>query len=60
MLTKRFLLALREGDYLVSNVTDDKACPLYEGPVSRQEVRDHQWEKIKLVGCLRHTPGRQF
>jgi len=50
-LTKKFLMSLPEGCYLVSNCTDDMGCPIYEGVVARHEVRDMQWEKLKQVGA---------
>ena len=48
-LTKKFLMSLPEGRYLVSNCTDELGCPIYEGVVARSDVRDMQWEKLKQV-----------
>lgn len=48
-LTKKLLMTLPEGCYIVSNVTDGKGCPVYDGEVTGAEFRDLQWEKIKQV-----------
>ena len=49
-LTKRFLMGLADGVYLMSNVGTSPRHPLYAGVVVSQQSRDQQWEKIKKAG----------
>lgn len=64
-LTLKFLRSLHEGDFLVSTVTDDKGCSVYEGDVPSAHLREFQWEKIKQVeadqrGCMVFDSKAQF
>ena len=45
-LTKRFLMELREGVYLVSNVYEKKGKPAFAEKVSPLSERNKQWQKI--------------
>ena len=50
-LTKSFLMQLTMGNYVMSNIIDKYRCPIYDGEVVPQDIRDMQWEKIKQVGA---------
>lgn len=50
-LTKKFLMQLEVGLYLMSNIGDKYRCPIYEGAIVAPNLRDMQWEKIKQVGA---------
>lgn len=54
-LTKKFLMSLPNKGYIVSNLTDDKGCSVYDDEVVRVEIRDLQWEKVKQVGADQRT-----
>lgn len=45
-LTKRFLMELPEGVYLVSNVYEQKGKPAFAENVSPLPERNKQWERI--------------
>lgn len=45
-LTKRFLMELPEGAYLVSNVYEQKGKPAFAEKVSPPPERNKQWQKI--------------
>jgi hypothetical protein len=45
-LTKRFLMGLPEGVYLVSNLFIQKDKPEFAENVSLQNERDEQWKRI--------------
>ena len=44
-LTKKFLMRLLEGVYLVSNVYEQKGKPAFAGNVSPLSIREKQWKK---------------
>ena len=52
-LTRRFLLSLEEGLYVVSNVYDgttrQTAKPAFAEPVAPAEDREAQWQRIKAA-----------
>ena len=48
-LTKRFLMELPEGVYLVSNVYEQKGKPSFAEKVSPLSERNKQWERILEV-----------
>jgi len=51
-LTKRFLMALPEGVYLVSSVADDEFRPLFEQYITKAgPAREMQWEAVKKAGA---------
>jgi hypothetical protein len=45
-LTKKFLMQLPEGVYLVSNVYEEKGKPAFEENVSPLPERNKQWKRI--------------
>jgi hypothetical protein len=45
-LTKKFLMELPEGVYLVSNVYEQKGKPAFADNVSLLSQRNKQWERI--------------
>ena len=45
-LTKRFLMELPEGVYLVSNVYEQKGKPAFAEKVTPLSERNKQWQKI--------------
>lgn len=55
ILTKKFLMTLDEGNYMMSNLSDEYSCPIFEGKVSPRNLRGMQWEKIKQVGAQGRT-----
>lgn len=55
ILTKKFLMELGEGNYLMSNLLDNYGCPIYEGKVETAATRVLQWEKIKRAGAQGRT-----
>lgn len=46
LLTKEFLLSLKEGHYLVSNTKKNRK-PIFEESVSPMDKREAQWQRIK-------------
>jgi len=50
-LTKKFLMNLPEGTYLVSNVFYQYGIPVYTGVVSAIGVRERQWRAIVEVSA---------
>jgi len=57
-LTKRFLMTLQTGAYIISNchkpVSPNKFKPIFEEEVAALEQRQVQWERIKAA----HADGR--
>ena len=48
-LTKKFLMDLDEGLYLISNVTDNFYKPIFSEKVVPLRDRDEQWKRIKTL-----------
>ena len=48
-LTKKFLMALSEGEYLVSNVHLFPGKPIFQEKVVTFSKREDQWNRIKSV-----------
>jgi hypothetical protein len=45
-LTKRFLMELNSGDYLMSNVCFERGVPVYDNWVQPFKLREEQWKAI--------------
>ena len=45
-LTKKFLLSLAAGDYLVSNVGEAPGQPMFAQTIKSKEQREAQWKDI--------------
>jgi len=50
-LTKRFLMSLEEGEFLVGNVCDHHCRPAFAENVAPRPEREKQWERIKKLGA---------
>jgi len=48
-LSKKFLMDLKEGLYLVSNVYDSPYKPVYVEKVVPRKAREEQWKRIVNV-----------
>lgn len=48
-LTKKVFMGFRTGQYLISNVTDEKAKPVFDEPVAKISEREEQWKRIKAA-----------
>jgi hypothetical protein len=50
-LTRKFLMGLSEGVYLVSNISRTRGKSVFEGYVISAEMRHIQWDDIKKAGA---------
>lgn len=51
-LTRKFLMSLPSGLFIVSNLVRDDGCSMYSGYVLSPEFeRAKQWDKIVSLGC---------